>query len=77
MAFKNGDVVTITPPKNCDDSPGFVPGMEAILEDVGFKIKLSEVHDEGRGWWRSSTDSGHWIWSEAWMKKLNKFKGNK
>lgn len=77
MVFKNGDLVTVTPPDDYGNSPGFSIRMKNFLEDVGFKIKLSGIRDEGRGWWVSSTDNGVWTWSEAWMEKVNKFKGNK
>lgn len=77
MVFKEGDVVIITLPKDYNDSPGFNIDMEALLEGCNFKIKLSRIQDKDRGWWCSSTDIGKWIWPETWMKKVNKFKGNK
>lgn len=77
MAFKEGDIVMITPPKNYSDSPGFNIKMKDFLEGCNFKIKLSGIRDKDRGWWLSSTGSGDWVWPEIWMEKVNKFKGNK
>lgn len=74
--FKPGDIVVITEPDDHMDGPGFVGGMEeycgrpmTIEREVGW-------HPDDGGWYEVDGWEGC-LWAGNWMKKVNKFKGNK
>lgn len=76
MKFKVGDRVKITPPEDYSDGPGYNLDMGNVLGDLSQTLTLS-VKEGNRGWWRCVEDGSAWLWDERWMKKVNKFKGNK
>lgn len=77
--FKPGDVVVITEPEDWDTGPSFVKkmgrwcGRKVVIERV---VWYDSEHDCDGGWY---TLIGGELYSFAgdWMKKANKFKGNK
>lgn len=76
MKFKVGDRVKITLPEDRDDGPGYNSDMVGILGSHLQMLTLS-VKTGGNGWWSCVEDDSVWCWDERWMKKMNKFKGNK
>lgn len=74
--FKPGDVVVITEPDDKMDGPSFVKGMELFCgRPVTIKCEVSDNPDDG-GWYEVEGGVGY-LWAGNWMKKVNKFKGNK
>ena len=74
--FKPGDRVVISEPDDYMDGPGFVDGME---EYCGRPMTIeSEIrgHPDDGGWYDVVGGDGY-LWAGNWMKKVNKFKGNK
>lgn len=76
--FRVGDKVVIASIKDPSDGPGFVPEMERFVSST---LRLAGRHgihheDDG-GWWQIEEDGGASFWAGNWMKKVNKFKGNK
>lgn len=76
MKFKVGDGVKITLPDDADDGPGHNYDMLDVL-DRHTRILTLSVKTDNNGWWRCVEDDSVWYWDERWMKKVNKFKGNK
>jgi len=74
--FKPGDVVIITEPDDKMDGPGFVGGMEEYC-DRPMKIKNEVGGHQADGYWYEVNGGGGYLWAGNWMKKMNKFKGNK
>ena len=74
--FKPGDVVIIKEPDDDTDGPGFVGGMELCCgKRVTVKYEIGSHPDDG-GWYEVDGGNGY-LWAGNWMKKVNKFKGNK
>lgn len=74
--FKPGDIVIISEPDDDTDGPGFVAGMEGYCgRRMVVNFEVGEHLDDG-GWYEVS-DGGGYLWAGNWMKKVNKFKGNK
>ena len=74
--FKPGDVVVITEPDDKRDGPGFVKGMEWFCgRTVTIECEVGGNPDDG-GWYEIESGAGY-LWAGNWMKKVNKFKGNK
>ena len=74
--FKPGDVVVITRPDDDTDGPGFVGGMEELCgRRMTIKYEVDDNPDDG-GWYEVDGGNGY-LWAGNWMKKANKFKGNK
>ena len=74
--FKPGDVVVITEPDDKRDGPGFVKGMEELCgRRMTIKYEVDDNPDDG-GWYEVDGGNGY-LWAGNWMKKANKFKGNK
>lgn len=75
--FKPGDIVVITEPDDHMDGPGFVVG--GMEEYCGRPMKIkyeTGVHPDDGGWYEVDGGGGY-LWAGNWMKKANKFKGNK
>ena len=74
--FKSGDVVIITKPDDTSGGPGFIGGMEEYCgRHVTIRYEIVGYPDDG-GWYVTDGGSGY-SWAGNWMKKVNKFKGNK
>lgn len=77
--FKVGDVVVITEPEDWDTGPSFVVemgrwcGKHVIVESVvGY-----DYENACDGGWYTLVGGDGYLWAGSWMKKANKFKGNK
>ena len=76
--FKPGDRVVITPPKHPFDGPGFMPEMERFVNSaLRITGQQGTYHEGDGGWWQIEEDGGEFFWAGNWMKKVNRFKGNK
>ena len=74
--FKTGDIVVITEPYDHMDGPGFVDGMEEYCgRPMTIKCEIG-VHPDDGEWYEVDGGDGY-LWAGNWMKKVNKFKGNK
>jgi len=77
MVFKPGDMVVISEPDDKMDGPSFVYGMEEFCGRHMTIKYLTEGYPDDGGWWQIEEDGGEFSWAGNWMKKVNKFKGNK
>lgn len=76
--FRVGDKVVITAPKNPFDGPWFIPEMERFVSSaLRLAGRQGIYHEDNGGWWQIEEDGGEFFWAGNWMKKANKFKGNK
>ncbi len=77
--FKVGDVVVITEPEDWDTGPSFVVemrrwcGKHVIVESV---VGYDNEYDCDGGWY-TLVGGKVYCFAGNWMKKVNKFKGNK
>lgn len=77
--FKPGDVVVITEPDDWDTGPSFVKemgrwcGRKVVIESV---VGYDDEHDCDGGWY-TLVGGEFYYFAGNWMKKANKFKGNK
>lgn len=74
--FKPGDVVVITEPDDHMDGPGFVGGMEEFCGKVVTVQYEVGTHPDDGGWY-TIAGGDFYYFAGDWMKKANKFKGNK
>ena len=77
--FKQGDVVVVTEPEDWGTGPSFVGGMDmwcgrnVVIESV---VGYDGEHDCDGGWY-TLVGGERYFFAGDWMKKANKFKGNK
>lgn len=77
--FKPGDVVVITEPEDWYTGPSFVVemgrwcGKHVIVESV---VGYDNEYDCDGGWYTLVGGKAYYF-AGNWMKKVNKFKGNK
>ena len=77
--FKPGDVVVISEPEDWDTGPSFVREMSKYC---GRKVLIEYVvgndneHDCDGGWYTIAGGDLYYFAGD-WIKKVNKFKGNK
>lgn len=77
--FKPGDVVVITEPEDWDTGPSFVEemyrwcGRNVVIERV---VGYDGEYDCDGGWY-TLVGGEIYLFAGNWMKKVNKFKGNK
>ena len=77
--FKPGDIVVITEPEDWDTGPSFVVEMGRWCGKhviVGSVVGYDNEHDCDGGWY-TLVGGKAYLWAGNWMKKVNKFKGNK
>lgn len=74
--FKAGDRVVISEPDGKMGGPGFVGGMEEFCGKVLTVQDEVGTHPDDGGWYELIGGGGY-LWAGNWMKKVNKFKGNK
>lgn len=78
--FKPGDVVVITEPEGWETGPSFVEemyrwcGRNVVIESVVGNDGVYHYCDGG--WYTLVGGESYWFAGD-WMKKVNKFKGNK
>ena len=77
--FKPGDVVIITEPDDWDTGPSFVKemgrwcGRNVVILSV---VRVDGEYDCDGGWYTLVGGKAYYF-AGNWMKKVNKFKGNK
>lgn len=74
--FKAGDKVIISEPDDKRSGPDFVGGMEEFCGKVLTVQYEAGTHPDDGGWY-GLIGGGVYLWAGNWMKKVNKFKGNK
>ena len=78
--FKPGDVVVITEPEDWETGPSFVEemyrwcGRNVVIESVVGNDGVYHYRDSG--WYTLVGGEAYWFAGD-WMKKVDKFKGNK
>lgn len=74
--FKAGDRVIISEPDDKMSGPYFVGGMEEFCGKV-LTVQYEAGTNPDDGGWYGLIGCGVYLWAGNWMKKVNKFKGNK